>query len=278
MFYTDVELVYNVLYGGPQSCVCRRRFAELVCVWLSSWTDTQCFIRRRVTAILCLQPRDWPWSPGLPTRHDSSNQTFVNESEVITFPPPISGQNTLQGLFKPLHTHRESKAQQLVSKVLSCNSTPGFASENIQKKCVLDIFHNWFHSCFQKKLAIKWETMAKKKLSRIEKNTFSFSGKINSVYLLARLGPTFCNLVSPGNLHILYLHWHFLHYIPYIVTFLATFDVDGSFLTDISSPHTNWGLWCENKLLVKTKARYAAFFHPSCSSLQWKFPKRNSPA
>ena len=278
MFYTDVKLVYNVLYGGPRSCVCPRRFAELVSVWLSSWTGTQCFIRRRVTAILCLQPRDWPWSPGLPTRHDSSNQTFVNESEVITFPPPISGQNTLQGLFKPLHTHTESKAQHLVSKVLSCNSTPGFASENIQKKVCFRHFPQLVSLVFSKETCNKMGNNCQKKISRKEKNTFSFSGKINSVYLLARLGPTFCNLVSPGNLHILYLHWHFLHYIPYIVTFLATFDVDGSFLTDISSPHTNQSLWCENKLLAKTKARSAAFFHPSCSSLQWKLPKRNSPA
>ena len=45
-----------------------------------------CFTRWGVTAILCLQPRDRPWSAGLPTRHDSSNQTFVTTITSHHFP------------------------------------------------------------------------------------------------------------------------------------------------------------------------------------------------
>ena len=212
-----------------------------------------CFTRRRVTAILCLQPRDCPWSPGLPTRHDSSNQTFVNESEVITFPPTISGQKTfgtgLTRLLNPLHTQGEK--QQLLSMVLSPNSTHTFASENISKPqdCQRKVFTiDYF--LFVSLLIWLAENFSYKDILKRKRDCFFLSRKINCLYLLARqTRPHFLQFGFPANLHILYLPWHFFHYTSYIVTLLTTFDEKRSFLDTLEylvstlspfSIHSHW--------------------------------------
>ena len=129
------------------------------------WLQSMCFTRRRVTAILCLQPRDCPWSPGLPTRHDSSNQTFVNESEVITFPPTISGQKTfgtgLTRLLNPLHTHRERSNNYcqwfcpltpLTPSLPKTSQNLKIVREKFSQLITLYLFHFWWHKIWGKLL------------------------------------------------------------------------------------------------------------------------------
>ena len=127
------------------------------------WLQSMCFTRRRVTAILCLQPRDCPWSPGLPTRHDSSNQTFVNESEVITFPPTISGQKTfgtgLTRLLNPLHTHRSNNYCQWFCPLAPLTPSLPKTSQNLKivrekfsQLITFYLFHFWWHMTCRKLL------------------------------------------------------------------------------------------------------------------------------
>ena len=233
-----------------------------------------CFTRRRVTAILCLQPRDCPWSPGLPTRHDSSNQTFVNESEVITFPPTISGQKTfgtgLTRLLNPLHTHRSNNYCQWFCPLTPLTPSLPKTSQNLKivrekfsQLITFYLFHFWWH--------MTCGNFSYKDILKRKRECFFLPRKINCLYLLARqTRPHFLQFGFPANLHILYLPWHFFHYTSYIVTLLTTFDEKRSFLDTLEylvstlspfSIHSHWVV-----LLIYYSYEQAQFW--ACNLLQ----------